>query len=204
MALRYVESIKWLNQTGSSKGFAVFADPISGIRAGMVNLNNGYLKKNFNTLEKIFQKYAPTSDGNNPAKYATRVLGILNDPVNKPKLLVGHNIDSVNRIILPTPENLHNLAYAIIQVETGGQFGKYYKELLCLTYAYQWIKFNKQPNIESGNDFLYVNNSGIKSSNLKLKGFDNPEEIKKKTRAGIVLTAILALILTWYLLKKIK
>jgi len=58
--------------------FLVFDELDNGIRAGMKNLVNGYFKRGINTVDKIINRYAPSSDGNNTNSYITNVVNYMN------------------------------------------------------------------------------------------------------------------------------
>lgn len=64
---------KWRGLAEGSSGFLTFTSPVYGVRAGYINLVNGYLKKGFDSIEKIFPRYAPASDGNKPEAYISFV-----------------------------------------------------------------------------------------------------------------------------------
>ena len=56
---------------GSSGGFATFSTPELGIRAQETLLKAAYVRKGFNTIDKIINKYAPTGEENSPASVAS-------------------------------------------------------------------------------------------------------------------------------------
>ena len=58
--------------------FLVFDELDNGIRAGMKNLVNGYFKRGINTVDKIINRYAPSSDGNNTNSYINNVVNYMN------------------------------------------------------------------------------------------------------------------------------
>ena len=64
--------ISWLGKlTGlfnSESKFEQFTTLELGIRAGLLNLRNGYRNKGINTPYKIINKYAPLSDNSQPAQ----------------------------------------------------------------------------------------------------------------------------------------
>jgi hypothetical protein len=64
----------WKGLTGKENdGFLQFSAPIWGVRAGYINLINGYIRKGLNTISAIFPVYAPDSAGNNSTAYISRV-----------------------------------------------------------------------------------------------------------------------------------
>lgn len=107
MNLRYYAPIKWNGQLGDDgDGYAKFDDVISGIRAGVLNLLNGYFDRGINTPSGIIARYAPSHE--NPtdqyAHFIARQMGVgSNDPIE------------------PTRQNLLRLTKAIIQFENGTQ-----------------------------------------------------------------------------------
>ena len=197
MALRFVASIKWKGQTGASRGFAVFENPIQGIRAGMVNLKNGYFGRGINTLRAIFQRYAPAGDGNNnPERYAIRAMQIINS--------IDYFATKTTIASIDTPLTLNNqlmwdLSYAIIEVETGGQFGRYFNQVEVLNYALEFYQYGQERKVEQTPEYLYVLNSQGQrlSNNLRKKNFDTKEPVKKKviTVSFIVLAILIFLVL---------
>jgi hypothetical protein len=130
MALIQSPADKWEGLVGSDKGKLKFNSMIKGVRAGVINLYNGYFKRNNNTLRGIFAKYAPYGDGsNNPLNYANIVAK---------KMGVG--IDDA----LTVTRHLKPLSRAIIQVETGSDisdsdFIQGYDEGMLQTYDGGWL-----------------------------------------------------------------
>lgn len=59
----------WRGLAKDTGAFLKFDSARWGVRAGYINLVNTYLKRNLNTIAKIFPVYAPASDGNKPEKY---------------------------------------------------------------------------------------------------------------------------------------
>ena len=68
-ALIQAKPSAWKGLAPDSGSFLKFIAPRYGVRAGYINLVNAYIKRNLNTIEKIFPVYAPISDGNKPDKY---------------------------------------------------------------------------------------------------------------------------------------
>lgn len=97
---------KWRGLKGSDNGFLIFESPVYGVRAGFINLVNGYLKKGLNTINKIFPVYAPSSDGNNPGAYAAAV-----------SKFTGINSDD-----LIGPAQVYPIGRAIERIEAGRQW----------------------------------------------------------------------------------
>ena len=61
----------WQGLVGSVNGKLKFSSMAYGVRAGVINLYNGYFAKGNNTLLGIFKVYAPEGHGgNNPKIYA--------------------------------------------------------------------------------------------------------------------------------------
>jgi len=92
--MRYNPAFKGV--TGKdSRGFAIFKTEYHGIRAMRILLQN-YIKKGFNTIEKIINRYAPASDGNQPLiyiNYVSSISGIPRDQILK--------TDQVEKIMVP-------------------------------------------------------------------------------------------------------
>lgn len=69
--LRYNSGIKWDNSNYSGGGFESFNSEEAGVRAGIINLKNTIANGN-NTITKLINKYAPTSE-NNTSNYIKNV-----------------------------------------------------------------------------------------------------------------------------------
>lgn len=95
---------KWVGLVGSDNGKLKFDTIENGVRAGVINLYNGYFKRGNTTLKGIFERYAPKSDGNDPLNYANIVGKKIGVSINKRLNFVEHSAP---------------LARAIIQVESG-------------------------------------------------------------------------------------
>jgi len=65
--------INWDGAISENNGFIVFSDTIYGIRAMALNLYNNYYLYNKKTLFDFINKYAPSSDNNNPYEYSLSV-----------------------------------------------------------------------------------------------------------------------------------
>lgn len=86
-AIRPDGQSQWQGMTGvSPEGFVTFDTPENGRRAGIINVQNQAKLHGIQTLGDLFQKYAPSSDGNDPVAYAARVgqsIGVRPDqPIN--------------------------------------------------------------------------------------------------------------------------
>lgn len=73
----------WQGLTPGSKDFLSFVSVKWGVRAGYINLVNGYFKKGLNTLSEILPRYAPASAGNNPEAYISMVEKFTGIPRNQ-------------------------------------------------------------------------------------------------------------------------
>lgn len=107
MNLRYVESIKWLQQIGGDDaGYARFETVEYGIRAGVKNLINGYFNRGINTPQTIISRYAPSHENptDNYITFISDRLGV-----------------TPTTVLQPTQETLTKLAKAIIEFENGIQ-----------------------------------------------------------------------------------
>lgn len=86
----------WLGLVGEAGGFCKFIDMKHGIRAGLINLYNGYFSRG-RTIKEIIAEYAPGSDNNNVESYAGRVssfsgVGVDEIPGNDKWLKVAHGM----------------------------------------------------------------------------------------------------------------
>jgi len=101
-----------------ARGFAIFSSKFAGL-AAMKSLLTGYIKKGYNTIEKILNRYAPSSDNNDTEKYIQFV-------AQKSK---------INRSDIITPDQVESLIPAMVKMETGKDLGK-----LDLFLARNWDK----------------------------------------------------------------
>ena len=101
-----------------ARGFAIFSSKFAGL-AAMKSLLTGYIKKGYNTIEKILNRYAPSSDNNDTEKYIQFV-------AQKSK---------INRTDILTPDQVESLIPAMVKMETGKDLGK-----LDLFLARNWDK----------------------------------------------------------------
>jgi hypothetical protein len=90
--IRYTEKNQWKGQIGQEKGFCHFDTVEHGLRAGRILLE-GYLDKGFNTVDKVVNRFAPSSENDTEA-YITNVCEWMNDGSFVPRdrhenLLVG-------------------------------------------------------------------------------------------------------------------
>lgn len=97
---------KWKGMTmKASDGFITFDSPVNGVRAGFINLINGYINGGYNTIETIFPRYAPKGHGSNdPESYIKNVSNLTGIPRSKK---------------LETNEDVYKVGKAITQVEEG-------------------------------------------------------------------------------------
>jgi len=91
----------------SANGFAIFSSKYAGL-AAMENLLKNYIKKGYNTLEKILNRYAPPSDNNNTEKYIQFV----------------SQKSKINRTAILTPDQVEQFIPAMVKMETGKDLGK--------------------------------------------------------------------------------
>lgn len=96
----------WQGLKGTTpNGFLIFDTPLNGTRAGFISFINSYLKRGFNTIEKIFPRYAPATDPrNNPEQYISNVVRMTKIPRNLP---------------ITTAEQIIAIGKAIIKIESG-------------------------------------------------------------------------------------
>jgi ADP-ribose pyrophosphatase YjhB (NUDIX family) len=95
-------------EKGGNRGFAVFDTPSSSARAATITLQNYQSKYGLDTLRKIFNRYAPKSDNNQPDKYATRVAKDL-------------GVDPDDPIDTKDPDLMKQLLRSIAKVELGSE-----------------------------------------------------------------------------------
>ena len=105
MAIIQAKPDKWDGLVGSVNGKLQFNSMSNGVRAGIINLYNGYFKKGNNTLIGIFTAYAPLGHGgNSPITYANFVSSQIGVPINQAL--------DFEQVVVP-------LSLAIIRMETG-------------------------------------------------------------------------------------
>lgn len=85
-------------------GFMKFENPFFGTRAGFINLVNVYIKGGYDTIEKIFPKYAPLGHGNNiPEDYIKSVVKQTGIPRDK-KISSTYELYQIGRAIVKHEE----------------------------------------------------------------------------------------------------
>jgi len=90
-----------------ARGFAIFSSKFAGL-AAMKSLLAGYVKKGYNTIEKILNRYAPPTDNNNTEAYIQFV-------AQKSKF---------NRSAILNTDQVEQLIPAMVKMETGKDLGK--------------------------------------------------------------------------------
>lgn len=88
---------------GADKSFKTFKNMFWGYRAMFITLTS-YLKKGFNTIDLIVNRYAPAEDNNHPESYASTVSRQTGIARNK---------------IIQTDEELKKIIAAMSYVENG-------------------------------------------------------------------------------------
>jgi hypothetical protein len=91
----------------SEKGFAIFSSKYAGLNA-MENLLKGYLKKGFNTIEKILYRYAPPSDNNQTENYIQFV----------------SKRSGIGRTEILKADQVASIIPGMVKMETGKELGK--------------------------------------------------------------------------------
>jgi hypothetical protein len=91
----------------SEKGFAIFSNKYAGLNA-MENLLKGYLKKGFNTIEKILYRYAPPSDNNQTENYIQFV----------------SKRSGIGRTEILKADQVASIIPGMVKMETGKELGK--------------------------------------------------------------------------------
>jgi hypothetical protein len=90
-----------------NRGFAIFSSKYAGINA-IKSLLNGYIKKGFNTIELILNRYAPPSDNNNTEAYIQFV----------------SQRSGIARNAKLRPDQVESLIPAMVKMETGKELDK--------------------------------------------------------------------------------
>jgi len=100
-------STTFKGEVESPEAFKQFKSMKYGFRA-MTSLLHTYINSGFNTVETILNRYAPSSDGNNPVNYTKSVIKLANVRPDQ---------------ALSTPDfkngNMLNIMYAMTRVEQG-------------------------------------------------------------------------------------
>lgn len=95
--IRLTPGSVWVGEVaGSDKSFKTFKDIQHGYRAIFVTLN-GYLKKGYNTIEKIISRYAPPSDNNHTEGYINTV--VKRTGISRDKVLTQSDREALKRIV---------------------------------------------------------------------------------------------------------
>lgn len=98
-------SAKWIGLIGEDdKGFCIFDTMENGVRAGSINLRNGYFKKGL-SIKEIVARYAPAEDNNNEEAYV--------------KAIVNAHVDFYPDFVPRLLEHKLIIAHSIIKVECG-------------------------------------------------------------------------------------
>lgn len=99
------QGLKGVAIAGKNGKFCVFENNTYGSRAAFVLLKN-YIKGGYNTIAKIINRWAPSSDGNNPTSYADFVAR-------------SSGIDKNAVLQFEQKENIIKILSAMIQKETA-------------------------------------------------------------------------------------
>ena len=102
------QTVPWIGQTGRDGDLLIFDTIENGLRAGFKDIKNAVVRDGFNTLNKFAAHYAPP-DENDTAAY---VRGLAST--------TGSGPDDV--LILDEPEELINLAHAVLIQEQGADY----------------------------------------------------------------------------------
>lgn len=110
--LKYSPANAWQGQTGKdSGGFCIFSAPQYGLRATGKVLRS-YIGAGYNTIGKIFPRYAPDANGLSGA-YASSVSKATGIGVNT--VLSASDVNSIAKIV-----------WAIVPFENGAKYANYY------------------------------------------------------------------------------
>jgi len=108
-ALRPTSGESFIGETkGGRQGFAIFDTPSSSARAAAITLQNYQSKYGLDTLSKIFNRYAPKADKNDPDKYARIVAEDL-------------GVDPDEAIDTSNPDTMRQILRSIAKVELGSE-----------------------------------------------------------------------------------
>ena len=99
--IRWNEKNNWKGQIGQESGFCIFDTVEHGLRAARIILQ-GYIRKGFNTVEKIIGRFAPSVE-NNTESYIN---------------FVCEQTGYVRNEILLSP-NINQILRAMAKIETG-------------------------------------------------------------------------------------
>lgn len=102
--LEFHERNKWQGQTGTDGRFAIFNSFENGLRAGIINLRNGYWKQNKRTINSIIEKYLGNDNGK--AEYKNFLSGQTGIDINQELSF----------------EDLMKVAFKMIHFENGKQY----------------------------------------------------------------------------------
>lgn len=98
--IRFTPSVNWKGQVGNEGGFVRFDTLQNGYRAQLLLLN-GYVKKGFNTLDKIITRYAPPTD-NNPTRAYIGSYGVnfvsAGTSINPNAVIAVNDFDTLSKI----------------------------------------------------------------------------------------------------------
>ena len=120
--IRLTPGSVWVGEVaGNDKAFKTFVDMPHGYRAIFVTLN-GYLKKGFNTIEKIISRYAPPSDNNHTDAYIATVEKRTGIP--RGLILTAANREHLKKIVTAISYVENGIAADPVQVNDG--FNLYY------------------------------------------------------------------------------
>lgn len=108
--IRYSSSNNWLGQTGSNRGFCVFASPEYGFRAAAVLVRN-YYKSGYTSISEIIRRWAPPTE-NDTKSYIDGVMEI------------GGFRTSFWPIDIDDDEEVGKLLYAMARIETGKNYDR--------------------------------------------------------------------------------
>lgn len=101
-----IEKDPFEGMTGTSAGFLTFATPEDGARAAAINLMSQFKKPGVTSIASLGPVYAPASDGNNPAAWASNVARAT-------------GLDPNARIDISNPDILRRLTHGVIVAENG-------------------------------------------------------------------------------------
>lgn len=108
--LRWSVANNWQGQTGAdADGFAQFTTAQYGIRAAVITMVNGYIKKGYNTIAKIIGRWSPVNDPGNAAGSTQNYIDFV----------ALHAAMGKDDIVDTLPTAIFNIVRAMIEFENG-------------------------------------------------------------------------------------
>jgi hypothetical protein len=103
-------------QPSTDSSFKQFVDMAHGYRAMFVMLNT-YINKGYNTIAKIINRWAPSSDGNNTESYITNVSN--RTGINRNQILTPDNGEEIIKIVAAMSKSENGIDAVMSDVQKG-------------------------------------------------------------------------------------